>query len=55
VEKDTDGTYEKVTIEAAKDGWILRRLNRPAEVFVRWPALINRIEHLLTTKGMTET
>jgi hypothetical protein len=49
--KTEKGIYEKVTVEAAVTGWILRRVNRPAEIFTRWEALTSRLKHLLTSDG----
>ena len=45
--------YKKLTIEAAISGWIVKEPGKPAEVFVRWEALVRRLEMELTSKGAT--
>ena len=43
--------YNTVSVEAARTGWIVREQGRPAEVFIRWDALLRYIETRLTSKG----
>lgn len=43
--------YNTITIEAARTGWIVKEHGKPAEVFIRWSALIEHIEQRLTSVG----
>lgn len=47
--------YNEVTVQAAVSGWILKAKGQPPQVFVRWEALVNAIELLLTSKGDTKS
>lgn len=50
MEKEKTEDYRTVTIEAACGGWVVKQKGRPAEVFVRWDALIRRLGRELTNK-----
>lgn len=39
-----------VSIEAAVAGWILKERGKPAQIFVRWEALVRELEERLTNK-----
>lgn len=43
--------YNTVTVEAARTGWIVKETGKPAEVFIRWDALLRHLESRLTSKG----
>jgi hypothetical protein len=43
-----------ITIEAARTGWIIKEMGRPAEVFIRWDALVEYIATRLTSEGDKE-
>ena len=43
--------YKTVTIEAATTGWILKVKGEPTEIFVRWDALVRKLETLLTNSS----
>ena len=43
--------YKKITVESAVSGWIVKEVGKPPEVFLRWDALIHRLEQELTSKG----
>lgn len=48
--------YKTLTVEAAKTGWIIRESGKPAEIFIRWEAVVKKLELELTSKGdSTET
>lgn len=42
--------YNKVIVEAGKNGWFVKQTGKPCEIFVRWESLIKRLEEELTTK-----
>ena len=46
--------YSKVTVEAARTGWIVKENGRPAEVFVRWESLVQYLETRLATKSISD-
>jgi hypothetical protein len=51
--KTTKGEYLTVQIEAAENGWIVKRVppgGTPAKVFVRWESVVEYAASLLTTK-----
>jgi len=43
--------YKTLTVEAAKTGWIVREDGKPAEIFIRWEAVVKKMEIELTSKG----
>lgn len=43
--------YNTVTVEACKNGWIVKQKGKPVEVFFQWRNVINRLEFELITKG----
>lgn len=43
--------YKTITVEAAKNAWIVREKGRPAEVFTRWESVVKKLEAELTSKG----
>ena len=43
--------YKKLTVEAAKQGWIVKEQGKPAEVFVRWESVVAKLAHELTSQG----
>ena len=47
--KSKDGEFKTITVEAAKQGWIVREQGKPAEVFVRWESVVNKLKNELTT------
>jgi len=49
--KTEKATYNKLTIEAARTGWIVKQQGKPAEVFVRWENVVKHLENQLTSKG----
>lgn len=42
--------YKTVTVQAAVSGWVVNEGSNPPEVFVRWDAVLRRLEELLTNK-----
>lgn len=46
--------YQTITVEAAKTGWIVRKKDHPAEIYIRWDQVIRRLEMELTSKGDPE-
>ena len=42
--------FRTVSIEAAVTGWILKERGKPAQIFVRWEALVRELEERLTHK-----
>lgn len=46
--------YKQVTVESAVSGWIVKEAGKPAEVFVRWDAVVKKLERELTSKGDKE-
>ena len=42
--------YNKVIVEAGKNGWFVKQTGKPCEIFVRWESLIKRLEEELTSK-----
>lgn len=47
----TKDQYKTLTVEAAKTGWIVREAGKPAEIFVRWEALVSKLAAELSSKG----
>lgn len=41
--------YPTLTVEAARSGWIVKQDGKPAEIFVRWEALIAYLKAQLTS------
>lgn len=41
-------TNNTITIEAADNGWILRKVGEPTRIFTRWRLLIRALEAELT-------
>lgn len=46
-----DGTYNKLTVEAGRGGWIVKKQGKPPEIFTSWAWLVRRLEEELTSKG----
>lgn len=47
--KDKKDQYRTVTIQAAKNGWIVMQTGRITEVYIRWDELVKRIKDELTS------
>jgi hypothetical protein len=42
--------FKKLSVEAARTGWIVRETGKPAEIFIRWDALVSYLASQLLTK-----
>ena len=43
--------YKTLTVEAAKTGWIVRETGKPAEIFIRWEKVVDKLALELTSMG----